>query len=142
MGSKALTRRNLPGRTDEYSSDIKAEACALVYECNNFSEAQREMARRHPERHPNARLILRWFRLLDPERWAEMGEEREEAFKSGIMEMAEKATGRLYDALDTFKDNQVPVPAGISIDKGIELLKLKKSGGNQLNVQFNLVTRD
>jgi hypothetical protein len=57
------------------------------------------------------------------------------------MEMAEKATGRLYDALDTIKDAQVPIPSGIGIDKGIELLKLQKGGG-QLNVQFNLVTHE
>ncbi len=136
MESKALTHR-----TDAYPADIKAEAIALVYEHNNFHEAEREMARRHPERHPNNMLIIRWFKQIDLDRWKAMGEEREEAFKSGIMEMAEKATGRLYDALDTFKDNQVPVPAGISIDKGIELLKLQKGGGNQMNVQFNWVTR-
>jgi hypothetical protein len=134
---RALVNRG----NDPYSNDIKAEAIALVYETNNFHEAEREMARRYPDRHPNNRLIIRWFKQLDPERWAAMGTEREEAFKSGIMEMAEKATGRLYDALDTIKDAQVPIPSGIGIDKGIELLKLQKGGG-QLNVQFNLVTSE
>lgn len=135
-GSKLFANRGIP-----YSNDIKAEAIALVYESNNFTEAARQMAKRYPERHPNYSVIIGWFKRLDPARWTEMGEEREEAFKTGIMEMAEKATSRLYAALDTFKDNQVPIPAGISIDKGIELLKLKKGGGNQLNVQFNLVTK-
>lgn len=137
MESKALVNRG----NDPYPNDIKAEAIAIVYETNNFHEAAREMARRYPDRHPNFPLITRWFKQMDPERWTAMGEERKEAFESGIMEMAEKATGRLYDALDTIKDSQVGIPSGIGIDKGIELLKLKK-GGSQLNVQFNLVTHE
>ncbi|KKK88489.1 hypothetical protein LCGC14_2742630, partial [marine sediment metagenome] len=73
--------------------------------------------------------------------WEELGEEREEAFKAGIMEVGVKAIGRLSGALDTISDAQVPVTSGITIDKGLELLKLQKGGGNQMNVQFNLVTK-
>ena len=48
----------------------------------------------------------------------------------------------MFDALDDMNFQQVPIPAGISMDKGLRLLERKPSGGNQLNVQFNLVTRD
>jgi hypothetical protein len=135
---RALTKR----RTDSYPSDVKGEACALVYETNNYSQAEREMAKRYPDRHPNAMLIMRWFRRLDPERWKEMGEEREETFKTGIMEMGMKAQERMMMVLDTLPDSQIPVTTGIAMDKPIELLKLQKGGGNQMNVQFNLVTRE
>ena len=136
--SRALVSR----RTDPYPNDIKAEAIALVYESGNFSQAARTMAERYPERSPNFSQIIRWFKQIDPGRWREMGEEREEAFKAGIMEVGVKAIGRLSGSLDTLSDAQVPIPSGITIDKAIELLKLQKGGGNQLNVQFNLVTRE
>jgi hypothetical protein len=136
--STALVNRG----NDPYPNDVKAEAVALVYESDNFHQAARVMAERYPERHPNPRLVMRWFRLTNPERWKEMGEEREEALKAGIMEVAEKAVGRLYGSLDTLSDAQVPIPSGITIDKALELLKLQKGGGNQMNVQFNLVTRE
>ncbi len=127
---------------EPYPVDIKAEAIAIVYETDNFHEAAREMARRYPERSPRFSNIIRWFKKLDPERWREMGEEREEAFKAGIMEMGMKAQERMMTVLDTLPDSQIPVTAGISMDKPIELLKLQKGGGNQMNVQFNLVTRE
>ena len=134
--------RTIATRTDPYPNDIKAEAIAIVYETDNFHEAARQMAERYPERSPNFSNIIRWFKKLDPERWKEMGEEREEAFKAGIMEMGIKAQERMMTVLDTLPDSQIPVTAGISMDKPIELLKLQKGGGNQLNVQFNLVTRE
>ena len=134
--------RTLSTRVDPYPNDIKAEAIALVYETGNFTQAAKTMAERYPERSPNLSLLIRWFKKLDPERWKEMGEEREETFKTGIMEMGMKAQERMMAVLDTLPDSQIPVTAGISMDKPIELLKLQKGGGNQLNVQFNLVTRD
>ncbi|KKN75216.1 hypothetical protein LCGC14_0382150 [marine sediment metagenome] len=138
MESKALVNMGM----SPYPADIKAEAVALVYESGNFSEAARTMAERYPERSPNFSQIIRWFKRIDPDRWKEMGEEREEAFKAGIMEVGVKAIGRLSGSLDTLSDAAVPIPSGITIDKAIELLKLQKGGGNQLNVQFNLVTRE
>ena len=129
-------------RSDPYPNDIKAEAVALVYESGNYHQAARELAERYPDRHPNPRLVMRWFRLTDPERWKELGEEREEALKAGIMEVAEQAVGRLSSVLDTLPDSQIPITSGITIDKALELLKLQKGGGNQLNVQFNLVTHE
>ena len=128
--------------TSPYPVDIKAEAVALVYESGNFSQAARTMAERYPERSPNFSQIIRWFKQIDPERWKEMGEEREETFKTGIMEMGMKAQERMMTVLDTLPDSQMPVTAGIAMDKPIELLKLQKGGGNQVNVQFNLVTRE
>jgi len=130
-----------PHRVDPYPLDVKAEAIALVYESGNFSQAARTMAERYPERSPNFSQINRWFKQIDPQRWEELGEEREEAFKAGIMEVGVKAIDRLSGALDTISDAQVPVTSGITIDKGLELLKLQKGGGNQMNVQFNLVTK-
>jgi hypothetical protein len=58
------------------------------------------------------------------------------------MEVGTKAIARLSSVLDTLPDSQVPVTSGITIDKAIELLKLQKGGGNVLNFQYNLVTRD
>ncbi|KKL07475.1 hypothetical protein LCGC14_2585670 [marine sediment metagenome] len=129
-------------RTDPYPLDIKAEAIALVYETGTFTQAGRIMAERHPDRSPNFSNIARWFKQLDPERWKEMGEEREETFKAGIMEVGVQAISRLSGALETQSDAQVPITSGITIDKALELLKLQKGGGNQMNVQFNLVTHD
>jgi hypothetical protein len=137
-----MTARKLTHRIDPYPVDIKAEAIALVYETDNFHEAARQMAERYPERSPNFSNIVRWFKKLDPERWKEMGEEREEAFKAGIIEMGMKAQERMVTVLDTLPDSQIPVTAGISMDKPIELLKLQKGTGNQMNVQFNWVTRE
>ncbi|KKM95977.1 hypothetical protein LCGC14_1182750 [marine sediment metagenome] len=142
QGGKKVDGRTMATRTDPYPLDIKAEAIALVYETGTFTQAGRVMAERYPERHPNFSNISRWFKQLDPERWKEMGEEREETFKAGIMEVGVQAVSRLSDSLSTLSDAQVPITSGITIDKALELLKLQKGGGNQMNVQFNLVTRE
>ncbi len=126
---------------DPYPNDIKAEVIALVYESGNFSEAARQMEKRYPERHPSRQLITRWFNQVDPEAFAALSTERKAAFESGIIELADKARARMFDALDDMNSQQVPIPAGISMDKGLRLLERKPGGGNQLNVQFNLVTR-
>ena len=129
-------------RTDPYPNDIKAEAVAIVYETDNYHEAARRMAERYPERSPNFSQISRWLKQLDPERWKALGEEREEAFKVGIMEVGVQAVSRLSGALHTQSDAQVPITSGITLDKVLKLMEIQKGGGNQMNVQFNLVTRD
>lgn len=140
MGDKG---RALVNRGDDpYPSDIKAEAVALVYESGNYSEAARQMAERYPERPPSRQLITRWFKQVDPETFTALSVERKEAFESGIMELAGKASEKLYTALDDMQPGQLPIAAGIAIDKGLRLGERRSSGGNQLNVQFNLVTRD
>jgi hypothetical protein len=128
---------------DPYPNDIKVEAIALVYESGNFSEAARQMEERYPERHPSRQLITRWFNQVYPEAFAALSTERKAAFESGIMELADKAREKMFTALDDMSPQQVPIPAGIAMDKGLRLLEIEgKSGsGNQLNVQFNLVTR-
>ncbi len=126
---------------DPYPNDIKAEAVALVYESGNYSEAARQMAERYPERPPSRQLITRWFKQVDPDAFAALSVERKEAFESGIVELADKARGKLYAVLDNLPPGQVPIAAGIAIDKGLRLGE-KRSSGNQMNVQFNLVTRD
>jgi transposase-like protein len=85
---------------DPYPNDIKAEAVALVYESGNFSQAAREMAVRYPERHPSRQLITRWFKQVDPDGAIALSTERKEAFESGIIELADKARQRMFDALD------------------------------------------
>ncbi len=126
---------------DPYPNDIKVEAIALVYESGNFSEAARQMENRYPERHPSRQLITRWFKQVDPDAFAALSTERKEAFESGIIELADKARKKLFDALDTMNPQQIPIPAGISMDEGLRLLERKSGSSNQLNVQFNLVTR-
>ena len=137
MSGKELVNRG----DDPYPNDIKAEAIALVYESGNFSEAARTMAERYPERQPSRQLITRWFKQVDPEAFDALSTERKEAFESGIMELAGKASGKLYTALDDMQPGQLPIAAGIAMDKGLRLGE-RKSGGNQLNVQFNLETRE
>lgn len=143
LAKLAGTERRLAARrTDPYPNDIKAEAIALVYETGTFTQAARTMAERYPERSPDFSLVSRWFKQLDPERWRELGEEREETFKAGIMEVGVQAVSRLSGSLQTLSDAQVPITSGITIDKVLELMKIQKGGGNQMNVQFNLVTRE
>ncbi len=136
------SERALVNRGDDpYPNDIKVEAIALVYESGNFSEAARQMEKRYPERHPSRQLITRWFNQVDPEAFAALSTERKAAFESGIIELADKARQKLYDALDEMSPQQVPIPAGIAMDKGLRLLERKSGSGNQVNVQFNLVTK-
>ena len=130
-------REIAPRSEYEYPADIKAEAVALVYESGNFSEAARQMEKRHPERHPSRQLITRWFNQVDPSGFAALGAERKAAFETGVMELADKAQGKLYDALDDMTPTQIPIPAGIAIDKGLKLLEIEKrgsSGGSTINI--------
>ena len=138
MSGKELANRG----DDPYPNDIKAEAIVLVYESGNFSEAARQMGERYPERHPSRQLISRWFKQVDPDTFAALGMERQEAFESGIIELGDKARQRMFDALDDMNSQQVPIPAGISMDKALRLLEGKPSGGKQINVQFNFFTAD
>ncbi len=138
MSNKTLVNRG----DDPYPNDVKAEAVALVYESGNFSEAARQMAERYPDRPPSRQMITRWYKQVDPDGAIALSVERKEAFESGIMELAGKASEKLYTALDDMQPGQLPIAAGIAIDKGLRLGERRSSGGNQLNVQFNLVTRD
>ncbi len=131
-----------PYGVEPYSTDIKAEALALVYETGNYHQAARTMAERYPDRSPDYVLVMKWAKLADPEYCKALSDERKEALEVGIMEMATKAAGRLHGALETIKDSQVAVPSGIAMDKALKLMEIKRGGGNQMNVQFNLVTRD
>ena len=138
MSDKELVNRG----DDPYPNDIKAEAVALVYESGNFSEAAREMKERYPERAPSRQLITRWFSQVDAEAFAALGAERKEAFQVGIMEVASKAIEKMFDALDDMTPGQLPIAAGIAMDKGLRLLEGKSSGGKQVNVQFNFFKAD
>jgi hypothetical protein len=122
--------------------NVKVEAVALVYECGNFSEAARQMAECYPERPPSRQLITRWFKQVAPEAYDALSAERKEVFESGIVELGDKARDKLYAALDDMPSGQLPIAAGISIDKALRLGERRPTGGNQLNVQFNLVTRE
>ena len=127
---------------DPYPNDIKVEAIVLVYEPGNFSEAARRMEERYPERHPSRQLITRWFKQVDPDAFAALSTERTEAFESGIIELGDKARAMLFNALDDMSPQQVPIPAGISMDKALRLLERRSGGSEQIvNVQFNLVTK-
>jgi hypothetical protein len=131
---------------DPYPNDIKAEAVALVYESGNFSEAARTMAERYPERAPSRQLITRWFSQVDAEAFAALSTERKAAFESGIIELADKARQKMYDALDDMKPQQVPIPAGIAMDKGLRLLEAERRGGsfsaNAQNIQINFISQE
>jgi len=127
---------------DPYPNDIKAEAIALVYESGNFSEAARQMEKRYRERHPSRQLITRWFKQVDPDTFAALSMERREVFESGIIELGDKAQQKMYDALDDMSPGQIPIPAGISMDKALRLLERKSGSGNQVNVQFNFYVED
>ena len=128
---------------DPYANDIKAEAVALVYESGNFSEAAREMEKRYPERSPSRQLITRWFAQVDTEAFASLGTERKEAFRISVMEMGAKAVGKLFDAMDAMSPTQIPIPAGIAIDKALRLLEAERGGfpGNAQNIQINFVVQ-
>ncbi len=126
MSDKELVNRG----DDPYPNDIKAEAVALVYESGNFSEAARTMAVRYPERQPSRQLITRWFSQVDAEAFASLGAERKAAFQVGIMEVAAKAIEKMFDALDDMTPGQLPIAAGIAMDKGLRLLETEGRGGS------------
>ena len=100
MNGKEPERALVNRGDDPYPNDIKAEAIVLVYESGNFSEAARQMEERYPERHPSRQLITRWFKQVDPAAFAALSMERREAYESGIIELADKACAKMYDALD------------------------------------------
>ncbi len=130
--------------TDPYPNDIKAQAVALVYESGNFSEAAREMKERYPERAPSRQLITRWFSQVDAEAFAALGVERKAAFQVGIMEVASKAIEKMFDALDDMTPGQLPIAAGIAMDKGLRLLEAERGGSfnaNAQNIQINFVAQ-
>lgn len=129
---------------DPYPNDIKAEAVALVYESGNFSEAARTMEKRYPERAPSRQLITRWFSQVDEEGFAALSMERKAAFQVGIMEVASKAIEKMFDALDDMQPGQLPIAAGIAMDKGLRLLEAERGGSlnaNTQNIQINFVSQ-
>ena len=141
MSDKELVNRG----DDPYPNDIKAEAVALVYESGNFSEAAREMEKRYPERSPSRQLITRWFSQVDSEAFAALGAERKAAFQVGIMEVASKAIEKMFDALDDMSPGQLPIAAGIAMDKGLRLLETEGKGSlsaNAQNIQINFVVQE
>ena len=115
---------------DPYPTDVKAEAIALVYQTGSYSEAATQMAERYPERQPSRQLITRWFRQTDPEAFATLSTERKAAFETGIIELADKARDKMFEALDAMTPQQVPIPAGIAMDKGLRLLEVERRGGS------------
>ena len=126
MSGKELVNRG----DDPYPNDIKAEAVALVYESGNFSEAARTMERRYPDRPPSRQLITRWFKAVDTEAFAALCAERKEAFEVGIMEVASKAIEKMFDALDNMQPGQLPIAAGIAMDKGLRLMEGDRGPAN------------
>ena len=59
------------------------------------------------------------------------------------MEMGAKAVGKLFDALDAMSPTQVPIPAGIAIDKALRLLEVERGGfvANAQNIQINFIAQ-
>lgn len=56
-------------------------------------------------------------------------------------EVAAEAAGRMLEALPKLSDSQIPVAYGIAMQRRTDWEKTASSG-NQMNVQFNLVTRE
>ncbi len=140
-------RREMVNRGDDpYPADIKVEAIVLVYESGNYSEAAREMEKRYPDRHPSRQLVTRWFRQVDPDGFAALSTERKAAFETGIIELADKARDKLFEALDEMSPQQIPIPAGIAMDKGLRLLETERRGGsfnaNAQNIQINFISEE
>ncbi len=145
MGGKEPERSLVNRGDDPYPTDVKAEAVALVYQTGSYSEAARQMSERYPERQPSRQLITRWFRQTDPEAFATLSTERKEAFEIGIMEMASKALEKMFDALDDMQPGQLPIAAGIGMDKGLRLLEAERRGGsfnaNAQSIQINFISQ-
>ncbi len=145
MGGKEPERALVNRGDDPYPTDVKAEAVALVYQTGSYSEAARQMSERYRERHPSRQLITRWFRQTDPEAFATLSTERKAAFETGIIELADKARDKLFEALDEMSPQQVPIPAGIAMDKGLRLLETERRGGsfnaNAQNIQINFISQ-
>jgi hypothetical protein len=82
-------------------------------------------------------------------RWAQEKETLLERLQGGRKEqlvavasdVAMRASERMLTALDGISDSQVPVAYGIAMQRRTDWEKANSSS-NQMNVQFNLVTRD
>ena len=63
-----MSRREVIPRTEyEYPQAVRAEAVALALIHRSYSDAEREMEERYPERHPGRDLIRLWVKKTEPE---------------------------------------------------------------------------
>jgi hypothetical protein len=122
-----MARQAIVPRTQyEYPTDVQAEAVGLAL-ASGYSEAAREMARRHPDRSPSRDLIWRWARKLEPERFNELQREQQEAVTERIMDLALLAADKLEEEIraGNIKAQQLAVTWGINVDKTLRLREIE-----------------
>lgn len=131
-----INGRNLP---HGFPDDVVTRALTLMMEIGSVRQALAILQREYD---PCPAYPTLWM-------WAHESEQCLEAVRSdkkrdviAIYADASMAFGeRMVGVADRLPDSQVAVPAGIVTQRYTELVR-PASGGNQLNVQFNLVTRD
>ncbi len=143
MESKELQPVPRDGRAPCYPKEIVERALTLMEEHRSVHAAQAALATEMEAdglKAPGYSTFWRWAQeretLLDR---LQVG--RKDQLVAVASEVAMKASERMLAALDTISDSQIPVAYGISMQKRTDW---EQSGGkgNQLNVQFNLVTRE
>lgn len=131
------------GRVPSYPKEIVERALELMEECRSVHAAtialNSELAEKGYEG-PGYSTLWRWAQeretLLD-----RLQVSRKDQLITVASEVALRASERMLTALDGISDSQVPVAYGIAMQKRTEWENTGNKG-NQMNVQFNLVTRD
>ena len=133
---KSVNGRNLPAG---FPDGVVQRSLTLMMETGSVRQALAILQREYD---PCPAYPTLWM-------WAHESEQCLEAVRSdkkrdvvAIYADASMAFGeRMVGVADRLPDSQVAVPAGIVTQRYTELIR-PVGGGNQLNVQFNLVTRD
>ncbi len=138
-----LVPMQLEGRAPTYPKKVVERALTLMEECRSVHAATialNEELATEGFTGPGYSTMWRWAQeretLLD-----RLQVSRKDQLITVASEVALKASERMLTALDGISDSQVPVAYGIAMQKRTEWENSGK-GQNQMNVQFNLVTRD
>lgn len=126
-----------------YPREIVERALELMDICGTVHAAhvalKAEMAEKGMKG-PSYNALWRWAQEKDTLLERLQGG-RKEQLVAVASEVAMRASERMLTALDGISDSQVPVAYGIAMQRRTDWEKAN-SQGNQMNVQFNLVTRD
>ncbi len=126
-----------------YPREIVERALTLMEECRSVYAATRALNEEMAEKGlkgPGYTAMWRWAQEKDTLLERLQGG-RKEQLVAIASEVASEAAGRMLEALPKLSDSQIPVAYGIAMQRRTDWEKTSTQG-NQMNVQFNLVTRE
>lgn len=126
-----------------YPREIVERALTLMEECGSVhaaGQALKEEMAAEKLKAPGYSTLWRWARERDTllER---LHGGRKDQLVAVASEVATEAAGRMLEALPKLSDSQIPVAYGIAMQRRTDW-ENTGSKQNQMNVQFNLVTRE